>query len=232
MYADDTTLKAAANTHEQVQNKLQQLTDKTMNWLRNNRLVVNPNKSSVMLIGTRKKINDNNIEIFVNDILINQCECVKILGLQVDSCLTFANHIEYVCKKVCQKLGLLKRIKYYLSTDLLNTIYVSIIQCQFDYCISVWGACANYFTSINVFKSLNGIAPSQMQNMFIPVSHNLNTRSVENSLLYAPKPNIEMFKMSLQYRGCKLWNSLPDSIRNCEELCIFKSMLKHYIISQ
>ena len=90
----------------------------------------------------------------------------------------------------------------------------------------------NYFTSINVFKSLNGIAPSQMQNMFIPVSHNLNTRSVENSLLYAPKPNIEMFKMSLQYRGCKLWNSLPDSIRNCEELCIFKSMLKHYIISQ
>ena len=55
MYADDTTLKAAANTHEQVQNKLQQLTDKTMNWLRNNRLVVNPNKSSVMLIGTRQK---------------------------------------------------------------------------------------------------------------------------------------------------------------------------------
>ena len=107
MYADDTTLKAAANTHKQVQNKLQQLTDKTMNWLRNNRLVVNPNKSSVMLIGTRQKINDNN-EIFVNDILINQCKCVKILGLQVDSSLTFANHIEYVCKKSLPKAWFVK----------------------------------------------------------------------------------------------------------------------------
>ena len=35
-------------------------------------------------------------------------------------------------------------MKQFLSPDLLNIVYLSLIQSQFDYCITVWGACSQY----------------------------------------------------------------------------------------
>ena len=52
MYADDTSLKSSGYTINEVQNKLQHLTDETVSWINKNHLIINTKKSTVMLIGT------------------------------------------------------------------------------------------------------------------------------------------------------------------------------------
>ena len=46
MYADDTSLKAFGENIAEVESKLQSLTDQTVTWLHNNRLLVNSKKST------------------------------------------------------------------------------------------------------------------------------------------------------------------------------------------
>ena len=42
----------------------------------------------------------------------------------------------------------------------------------------------------------------------------LDLRSVRNQTLYVPRPNLEIYIKSLAYSGPKIWNTLPESIRN------------------
>ena len=56
MYADDTSLKSSADDHETLQTNLQFITDKTVDWLNKNRLLLNVKKSSCMLISTKQRI--------------------------------------------------------------------------------------------------------------------------------------------------------------------------------
>ena len=151
-------------------------------------------------------------------------------------------------------------------------MYISLIQSQFDYCLSVWGSCSKYlflclqrlqngaariitgiydynvsaselvkslgwvnlekrcayFTAITVFKCINNNAPVQLSQCFNFMSdyHDVNTRSSSNHSLYVPKPNLELFKTSLGYRGSKIWNHLPLNISNLCHLSHLKVYTK------
>ena len=276
MYADDTSLKSSGYTINEVQNKLQHLTDETVSWLNKNRLIVNTKKSTVMLIGTRQRLHyHDKITITTGDDIIKQCYSSKILGVELDCNINWKEHINFIAQKISKKLGLLKRLKQFLSPDLLNIVYLSLIQSQFDYCITVWGACSqylidslqrlqnraariitnnydysispvtivkslnwmtiekrcSYFTAITVYKCLNKQAPTQLSQMFnfVKDTHNVNTRSSINNVLHLPKPNTEIFKSSLHYRGSQLWNNLPMLVKNSSSLSTLKYSLKSHL---
>ena len=56
--------------------------------------------------------------------------------------------------------------------------------------------------------------------------HQKALRSASDNLLYVPKPNIELFRNSLSYSGSKIWNSIPENIKQCDSVALFK---KKYI---
>ena len=62
----------------------------------------------------------------------------KVLGINIDSKLTFENHINRICKKASAKVNALSRISYYLDPLkrrlLLNAFFTS----QFNYCPLTW----------------------------------------------------------------------------------------------
>ena len=98
-----------------------------------------------MLIGTRQRLHyHDKITITIGDDIIKQCYSSKILGVELDCNINWKEHINFIAQKISKKLGLLKRLKQFLSPDLLNIVYLSLIQSQFDYCITVWGACSQY----------------------------------------------------------------------------------------
>ena len=53
---------------------------------------------------------------------------------------------------------------------------------------------------------------------FVKDSHNANTRSSINNELHLPKPNTEIFKSSLHYRGSQFWNKLPMLVKTFSSL--------------
>ena len=81
------------------------------------------------------KIN-NNFGITCNGSLLTNVINVKLLGLEINKKLSFSEHITTVCKKVAQRIGLLKKIMNYfpLKQKLLyyNALIRPVIKCPLD----------------------------------------------------------------------------------------------------
>ena len=79
-----------------------------------------------------------------------------------------------------------------------------------------------YLTAIFMFKNLNKFKTFS--------SHNYNTRG---KLLLRPEfQRISLTQQNISYRGPKIWNSLPEPIRNSRSLQIFKSNMRNYLTSK
>ena len=84
-----------------------------------------------------------------------------------------------------------------------------------------------------VYKSLNGLAPSYLNQKFRYTQnvHSLPLRSADKHILYLPRPRTELYKRSFSYSGAKLWNSIPQTIRNSQTVSSFKSQFSSYLQS-
>ena len=72
----------------------------------------------------------------------NVSKC-KYLGLTLDPKICWEPHINQICCNVSKYIGLLYRIREWLSADQLNTIYKALVLPRLSYCDIVWGNC-NY----------------------------------------------------------------------------------------
>ena len=76
--------------------------------------------------------------------------------------------------------------------------------------------------AITVFKSLNGLTPAYLSNLFTfqddVISYSL--RDSKNKLT-VPLPQTNFLKNSLSHSGAVLWNSLPYDVRQAESLDAF-----------
>ena len=61
----------------------------------------------------------------------------------------------------------------------------------------------------------NGQIPVRIEQIFTKSSkvHQYNTRQTINDGFFIPRIYSQSGKKSLQYRGCKLWNSIPSKIK-------------------
>ena len=101
------------------------------------------NKSSCLLLGSRQRLNNLSLKISISGVGLNMCTETKLLGIIIDDSLSWEKQIEYVCNKVSPKIGILYRLSKFLSQKILNIIYNTIIQPDFDYCVTVWGNCSS-----------------------------------------------------------------------------------------
>ena len=91
----------------------------------------------------------------------------------------------------------------------------------------------DYFNCISVYRCLNGTAPHYMTDLLDNVSdfNQYNTRNVNSSMLYVPKPRIELFRQSFQYNGPQCFNQLPTCIKEAPTIASFKRLLKSHFMS-
>ena len=138
MYADDTTLTVSGNDVREVEEKLSNGVTKVMEWIIANRLVVNLDKTAVMLIGSRAKLNcagDFNVTVCGN--VLKRVKVAKCLGLLIDEELNWKDQVEKVTKTVQSKLCMLRRVRPYVPTHSLVLLYNSFVQPHFDYCAQI-----------------------------------------------------------------------------------------------
>ena len=79
-------------------------------WLNQNYLMLNHSKTKVMLMGTHQKL--SSVQSFTVNVNANYLERVykfKYLGVILDPCLTWNEHIEHIRNKIWSRLGMLRR---------------------------------------------------------------------------------------------------------------------------
>jgi hypothetical protein len=87
-----------------------------------------------------------------------------------------------------------------------------------------------YNKAVMMFKSMNGLCPKYLADLFVPVSENLRSlRSKTSHQLPIPKPNSELFRQSFRYSGAKLWNDLPLHVKSATSLSSFKTAYMKYV---
>ncbi len=84
----------------------------------------------------------------------------------------------------------------------------------------------DYFTCVLMLKCLNVQGPTFLQEKITFVSYGLSTRAEISGKLVSPQPNVEVFRQCLTYQGHRLWNNLPDDLKNCGSIDTFKFMYK------
>ena len=206
--------------------------DEALKWLKKNRLLVNINKSNFMIIGSKRKVDEiSDINVDVNDYCLNKCDETKLLGVMIDSYLIWHPYDEYLYSKIVPKIGLLHRLRQTVISDILNIIYLSIIQPYFDDCITIWGSCSK---TLLCSVQKHGQAPSNLSDKlcFVNDTRCYITRSVMNENLVVPFSKGALFHRSFSYSGPKFWNYLPPDIRKNKSIFSFKKQLKEYFMSE
>jgi hypothetical protein len=91
---------------------------------------------------------------------------------------------------------------------------------------------SNYFMYIMTFKALHGLAPSYVTNEFtFRKDMGLRTSDKTQFDVFIPPFESNFKERSVFIRACKLWNSLPTSIKAIASLDIFRNECKKHVMS-
>ena len=97
-----------------------------------------------MLTITGKRLStriNHDLAVVVNGKQLENVRCAKLLGLEIDHELTFIPHVEKLSKKLSQRIGILKRIKYCLPLKHRLIFYNTMIRQVIDYVNVDWTSC-------------------------------------------------------------------------------------------
>ena len=144
MYADDQTLLSSGFTTSQVNNVLQNEAIAVNNWTKSNGMLINANKTKVMLAGSRHKLHNvdlsgEKIDVVINNVSISCVNFERILGVTIDEMISWNKHIDNMCTTLSQRIGLLRRLRKLIPFHLRKILYYGLIQSTIDYCCVVWG---------------------------------------------------------------------------------------------
>ncbi|KAJ8033385.1 hypothetical protein HOLleu_23609 [Holothuria leucospilota] len=107
-------------------------------WLAANKLSLNINKTK-LLVFDKIKGDTPQFTLRFKDTLITSSSSTKFLGVTIDNKLSWQEHITNVTKSVAKISGVMNRLKYYIPSQTLLTIYNALILPHLTYCILLWG---------------------------------------------------------------------------------------------
>ena len=132
LYADDIELHATITNSTQLQDCLNEL----QNWLTNNNLLLNHNKTELLNI-----TNDPNT--YFPDIIINQhkiipTNSVKYLGVNFNNKLNLDKHYSLLTQSTTAQLFNIKKIRPYLNRNTTKLLTQTLILSRLQYCNSLF----------------------------------------------------------------------------------------------
>ena len=132
MFADDTKLFSGMTdvNDDSLQNDLEVLQDWSSKWL----MQFHPEKCKVMKLGRQR----SNIQYRMNNVILEEIEAEKDLGVQVDNQLSFKSHVAMVTAKANRVVGVIRRSFDNLTEELFATLFKSLVRPILEYGHSVW----------------------------------------------------------------------------------------------
>ena len=154
LFADDTSLVASASNLPLLQSIMNTEVEKVQDWLLANKLSVHyVRKSQYMLINSNLnvRVDDNNFELKMGNHVLSRTKTYLYLGLLVDEKLSWANHIDGICKKLSQIAGVIYKTRTLLTKEALMLVYHALVGSKLRYGLICWATASQYLLDkINV----------------------------------------------------------------------------------
>ena len=134
-HADDTTVYASDMRLENVISRLENDSKIIIEWFANNYMKLNEDKCHFMVFG---ESTNEELSINIGSCAVSNSKEEKLLGVLIDTNLSFEKHISNICQRAGNKLFALSRMSAYLGTDKLRLLMRAFVTSQFQYCPLVW----------------------------------------------------------------------------------------------
>ena len=86
-----------------------------------------------------------------------------------------------------------------------------------------------------MYKFIHKQLPAQFDNYFnsaMAINKRSTRASQKKNQLYIPRFRTNRLQRSIKYRGVKVWNDIPNKIKNNGNLSTFKKIHKKHLVSQ
>ena len=113
--------------------------NKVSEWLNVNKLSLNIKKTKFILFRSSNKKPKHDIELSINDGDIKQVKNTNFLGIIIDECLTWSEHIAQVVKKISRASGIIVKIRHFLSRNTMKLVYYALVYPYLIYGNLIWG---------------------------------------------------------------------------------------------
>jgi hypothetical protein len=144
LYADDSNLIVSSKNEDELAVVSQNQIIDIQNYLKNNNLFLNLNKTNFIEFGTKQNRRTWESSIIIEKDKLNQVNSTKFLGLEVDDKLSWDLHIKSLEKKIHSGIFMLKRMASLCNRSVLKMIYHAHIHSHISYGLCVYGGTTNY----------------------------------------------------------------------------------------
>ena len=142
MFADDVGILVTRRTTAEAEKKAQEVVNLVVEWSREWKLTLNSTKSEVSCFTTwTHEVNSWEPTITIGDEAIPFVKNPRLLGVYLDTTLTFNYHAKYVIKEASKKLrliGMVANTEYGWRRDDLRKLFSSLVRGKLDYAAPGW----------------------------------------------------------------------------------------------
>ena len=156
-YADDSTVSISSSDPEEITNKVTAKYARIADYMNNNRLKLNGDKTHLMLLASSyawsHKLNDDSIKLDTGNEVIRTSQNEKLLGGLISQNLKWTDHIllgsprlgeQSLILQLGKRLAGLKQIRNVADFKTRRMIANGIFMSKLVYIIPVWGGCEKF----------------------------------------------------------------------------------------
>ena len=152
-YADDTTITATGKSVDEIGIRLTSDCEKVSDWMRSNKLKLNPDKTHIMTMGTteRLRILPSKVQVTMDDVELKEDDknTELLLGCHIQANLKWNTQIENLQRKLSKRITGLMKIRLIASYKLRKTITEGLFNSVLVYCLPLFGG-----MSVNSIRQL------------------------------------------------------------------------------
>ena len=140
LFADDTNIFIKGHHFKDTIMQLNNVLEKVATWFQVNQLSLNISKTHYMIFSSRKFQCHPDVSVKINNISLQRVISTSFLGVEIDSQLTWKNHVSKINSKLCKSIGILHRVKTFLSKHWRLKLYNTFVLPYLNYCNIVWAS--------------------------------------------------------------------------------------------
>ena len=138
-FADDTNLLLFDKSLKSLKKKINIDLKLLCQWLAANKISLNSSKTEYILFRRKLKPINYELKIKINGKKLYPSTSIKYLGVFLDENLSWEIHVNSISLKLRRANGALSKIRHYVSSNVLNTVYYALFHSHMSYACQIWG---------------------------------------------------------------------------------------------
>jgi hypothetical protein len=225
-FADDTALVGLISNDDSMAYVTQ--VQEFVSYCEENYLELNVMKTKELIIDFRK-CRPSLEPIMINNSEVQRTSKYKYLGVVMDDCLSWHDHIDHLCKKLNPRLYCLRKMsKFKVDQNVMQLFYQAVISSVWKYCLSSWGGNARKYDTSRIDRTIKqaGRIISECQTSFETSYNDEVWKKLKRIQDNVDHPLNELFTAAIIQRSGRM--RLPPAVTNRHRLSFVPQAITLY----